>query len=288
MVNDVVRGFLQKTRYLKLSAEETAENIKLAKEAGLEALSELNNDVSSETPDAPLEKDNLSDQNLPNCPKSRQVCENCRKAKKACVTTSPNTACERCASKPGLICLYNPSAQGKRHRHDRYQRTKKSHANPMKAPIAPKPAKTAASTKVSQKRLPIDSGKWEVNCNYQGKKRYIGVFATQDQAALANEIASGILHPTWGLKLIAEEIEGNVKLAKEIAFISAGTSTRPTSAKLSPTKSIAPMKDSGITLDTDLRTTKVQPKLLLGRLQQKMVRAYHLLLLYYIVCFSSY
>lgn len=57
-----------------------------------------------------------------------------------------------------------------------------------------------------------------VRIGYQGKLRYIGSFDTQEQAALANEAARGMLRIETGSILSAEEIELNVKSAEEAAL----------------------------------------------------------------------
>lgn len=61
------------------------------------------------------------------------------------------------------------------------------------------------------------SGKWEVGLGYQGLRRNIGTFDTQDHAALANQIGRKILKPTKGSKLTVEETVKNMKLAREAA-----------------------------------------------------------------------
>eukprot|EP00571_Detonula_confervacea_P016952 CAMPEP_0172302726 /NCGR_PEP_ID=MMETSP1058-20130122/4390_1 /TAXON_ID=83371 /ORGANISM="Detonula confervacea, Strain CCMP 353" /LENGTH=1412 /DNA_ID=CAMNT_0013013315 /DNA_START=162 /DNA_END=4399 /DNA_ORIENTATION=- len=62
------------------------------------------------------------------------------------------------------------------------------------------------------------SGKWEVGLGYQGLRRNIGTFDTQDQAALANQIGRKILRTTKGSKLTALETDLNMKLAREAAW----------------------------------------------------------------------
>ena len=49
---------------------------------------------------------------------------------------------------------------------------------------------------------------------YQGKNCHIGTYATQDEAAKANEAARKFLEESKGLSLSAKEIEANIKLAK--------------------------------------------------------------------------
>jgi len=58
------------------------------------------------------------------------------------------------------------------------------------------------------------SGKWEVGFRYHGNRRNLGTFDTQDQAALANEVGRRMLKTEKGLKLTAEEVDRNVKLAR--------------------------------------------------------------------------
>jgi len=62
------------------------------------------------------------------------------------------------------------------------------------------------------------SGKWEVGFRYQGVRRSLGTFDTQDQAALANEIGRQKLITEKCSKLTVEEINENVKLARDAAL----------------------------------------------------------------------
>jgi len=63
------------------------------------------------------------------------------------------------------------------------------------------------------------SGNWEVGFRYHGNRRNMGTFATQDQAALANEVGRKVLSLTKnGTKLSGEDIDHNVKLAREAAL----------------------------------------------------------------------
>ena len=58
----------------------------------------------------------------------------------------------------------------------------------------------------------------EVECSYQGKKRYIGTYVSQDQATVANEVSRGMLKATNDSTLTDEEIELNVSQAKTAAL----------------------------------------------------------------------
>mmetsp|Transcript_18632 Transcript_18632/g.40320 ORF Transcript_18632/g.40320 Transcript_18632/m.40320 type:complete len:1336 (+) Transcript_18632:219-4226(+) len=88
--------------------------------------------------------------------------------------------------------------------------------------------KTPAAMKDSKKTPAIDfrtkgvrqraSGNWGVEICYQGKKRYIGLFDTRDQAASANKIAREMLKKTNHSKLTDGEIERNFQSAKEAAL----------------------------------------------------------------------
>ena len=57
----------------------------------------------------------------------------------------------------------------------------------------------------------------EVRCRYHGKNRSIGTFDTRDKAALANEIAQGMLLKTKDSNLTDDKIKRNMSLAKEAA-----------------------------------------------------------------------
>ena len=50
---------------------------------------------------------------------------------------------------------------------------------------------------------------------YKGKNRYFGTFPSQDEAALANKTARGILETTKHFNLTAEEIQLNLLQAKK-------------------------------------------------------------------------
>ncbi|KAL7554134.1 hypothetical protein ACHAWF_017541 [Thalassiosira exigua] len=58
------------------------------------------------------------------------------------------------------------------------------------------------------------SGKWAVEISYKGKLRYIGTFITQDEAALANQVARENLKTDESLVLTPEEDNAKVKLAR--------------------------------------------------------------------------
>ena len=61
----------------------------------------------------------------------------------------------------------------------------------------------------------------EVRVRYHGKNLHIGTFPTLEQATLANKVARGILQATKDSILTDEQIDQNVKLAKEAASKSA-------------------------------------------------------------------
>lgn len=61
------------------------------------------------------------------------------------------------------------------------------------------------------------SNTWEVGFRYQGSRRSLSTYATQDQAAIANEIGRKILMATKDSQLTSEEIEQNVKAARAAA-----------------------------------------------------------------------
>lgn len=58
------------------------------------------------------------------------------------------------------------------------------------------------------------SGKWEVGFRYHGSRRSFGTYVSQDLAASANKVARQLLTVEVGVKLTAEEIDENVKLAR--------------------------------------------------------------------------
>lgn len=64
------------------------------------------------------------------------------------------------------------------------------------------------------------SRKWQAQLYYSGKSRYIGVFGSKEEAALAYEIAREVLKADKAAErpVDAEEIERNLDLAKKAAF----------------------------------------------------------------------
>jgi len=61
------------------------------------------------------------------------------------------------------------------------------------------------------------NGTWQVQMEYQGRRRYIGTFPTLEQACLASDTARNMLEKDQALKLSAEECERKFKLAKDAA-----------------------------------------------------------------------
>ena len=59
---------------------------------------------------------------------------------------------------------------------------------------------------------------WQLQLQYQGRQRYIGHFPTLEQATLASNIAGSMFKKDKGLQLSAEECERHFKLAKEAAL----------------------------------------------------------------------
>lgn len=57
----------------------------------------------------------------------------------------------------------------------------------------------------------------EVGFRYKGTRRNIGTFATQEQAALANEVGRKILDTAKDLQLTVEEVDQNIHEAREAA-----------------------------------------------------------------------
>lgn len=57
----------------------------------------------------------------------------------------------------------------------------------------------------------------EVGFRYKGIRRNIGTFATQEQAALANEVGRKILETAKDLQLTVEEIDQNIQNARDAA-----------------------------------------------------------------------
>ena len=57
-----------------------------------------------------------------------------------------------------------------------------------------------------------------VEFSYQGKKRCMGTYVSQDQATVANEVSRGMLKATNDSTLTDEEIESNVSQAKTAAL----------------------------------------------------------------------
>ncbi|KAL3811831.1 hypothetical protein ACHAXA_004258 [Cyclostephanos tholiformis] len=63
------------------------------------------------------------------------------------------------------------------------------------------------------------SGNWEVGFRYKGTRRNIGTFATQEQAALANEVGRKILETAKGLQSTVEEMDQNIQKARDAAQV---------------------------------------------------------------------
>ena len=68
---------------------------------------------------------------------------------------------------------------------------------------------------------------------YQGKERTYGTYATQDEAAKANEAARKFLEESKGLSLSAKEIEANIKLAKAAAAAATAIKRKRTISEIS-------------------------------------------------------
>ena len=59
----------------------------------------------------------------------------------------------------------------------------------------------------------------EVGFRYKGTRRNIGTFATQEQAALANEVGRKILETAKGLQSTVEEMDQNIQKARDAAQV---------------------------------------------------------------------
>jgi len=70
------------------------------------------------------------------------------------------------------------------------------------------------------------SGKWAVEISHKSKLRHIGTFLKQDQAALANKISREMLAENDSESLSAEEVNENVRLARDAALKAVSRSMR--------------------------------------------------------------
>jgi len=199
----VVRGALEATRALKLTAEETEANVELAKDAVAKALSKLKDE----------------------------------KADVAGMTAMPSgkwRVAMRYQGEPRNFGTYNTRERAMLANHiarGEVEATRGQKLTSGEAEANVKLAKDAVARFFSklkdsaERRAPLDtdmigvtttvSGKWAVAIKYQGENQSIGTHDTRERAMLANHVARGKLEATSGRKLTFEEAEANVELAKD-------------------------------------------------------------------------
>jgi len=206
LANVTARNLLKITRDSKLTAKEIELNLKLAKEAAIEAVRK-SNEVGQcrNVVDKTSTKKKHRVKGGADHPKETDLSAvGVQKAK--CGKWKVGTGYD---DKRGYLGTFDTRDNAKR----QLKTTAASKLNALK------PAKEAAAKAV---KIPIGvtattSGKWSVEIDYQNSNHYIGTFSTKEQAMLVNTVARAELEATRDLKINADEIERNLELAEGVA-----------------------------------------------------------------------